>query len=95
MSKIHALSSSVHLDCLPDADVFLKQEDKVELSLLHLAPLREVHHVGAEEDDEAQQHQLCRILKQETLSKLVNPQFKDKSQTRCVIMKRPVSAACN
>ena len=47
---------------LPDADVFLQQQDKVELTLLHGGPLAEVQHVRAEEDDETQQHQLGGVL---------------------------------
>ena len=39
---------------LPDTDVLLQEQDIVELCLLHPGPVREVHHVRAVEDDQAQ-----------------------------------------
>ena len=47
---------------LPDADVFLQQQHEAQLALLHGAPLTEVQHVRAEEDDEAEEHQLGGVL---------------------------------
>ena len=47
---------------LPDADVFLQQQHEAQLALLHGAPLTEVQHVRAEEDDETEEHKLGGVL---------------------------------
>ena len=46
----------------PDVDVFLKQQHKLYLDLLHSWPVLQVQHVGREEDDQAQEDHLCWIL---------------------------------
>ena len=50
---------------LPDTDVLLQEQDIVELCLLHPGPVREVHHVRAVEDDQAQQHHLSGVLRRQ------------------------------
>ena len=43
-------------------EIILQENCKLQLDVLHLPPLHEIHHVRAEEDHQGQEDQLCRVL---------------------------------